>query len=417
MYIKTRHILSFSQSDSVDNFDSHTSLPNLPAIDFSNIGIGNPKFVASEESSSVAKLPKADYVAIVWTNAEFAALNHVFFSNNSSIKYREADSNAFNNTNWRLYKSGYQDFMHAVELKGAVLPSKKLEAWGRYAIFQLSNGKTLLLYKSDMHPSTDGLITNINDDTVAKKFNCEINQVPTTVLIEKIIHETSPSLIITSGTAGGTVIEDVIGTVNITNQALCELNKGHGINFENAVYKGIKINNSCYTSKWKPQITSQLSKFFTKVPLNNNELEKIYEKLIRHEVTRHYDISQIKLSDLLNDSIDPELALHPKLNNLCDKKPILSTNTFEVANTSGNHSKYAAQEMDDAFVAVVADYMKVPFGVVRNISDPVSNCIVANLAGSALSDVQKSWCSLIYRAYGLYASVNSALTIAYLLSK
>lgn len=79
MYIKTRHILSFSESDSVDNFDSHTNLPNLPAIDFSNIGIGNPKFVASEESLSVAKLPKADYVAIVWTNAEFAALNHVFF--------------------------------------------------------------------------------------------------------------------------------------------------------------------------------------------------------------------------------------------------------------------------------------------------------------------------------------------------
>jgi nucleoside phosphorylase len=59
--------------------------------------------------------------------------------------------------------------------------------------------------------------------------------------------------------------------------------------------------------------------------------------------------------------------------------------------------------MDDAIVAMACKAQNQPFGILRNISDPVMN---AGLPEA----VQKSWSYLVYTAYGLYTSYNGALS-------
>jgi nucleoside phosphorylase len=82
---------------------------------------------------------------------------------------------------------------------------------------------------------------------------------------------------------------------------------------------------------------------------------------------------------------------------------LLTATSFVVGTTNGNLGAFACVEMDDAVIDMTCKTANVPFGSVRNISDPAQN--------SALpSQAQGDWGSAIYNAYGFYTSYNGAIT-------
>ncbi len=395
-YIKPRHAIQnvFNNKDAVN-------LPIKP-IELSPIsfrGVPKVKYLSYDVLP-----PKVDFIAIVWTYHEFIALNHIFFPS-------ENLSSEINHSKWSLYQDEYETFIDSVMLEGNVdpIPSMALKAWGKIAVFELRSGKKLLILKSDMNLRTDGLIKSITNSSAQKLLNLEINQVPLTVLIEKMIKDMRPELIITTGIAGGTILDDVIGTVNVTNEVFCSLEPYKNVNFNIATYKGNPLNNKTVSCDWNVNSTLD-NTILQKIPVTETELANIVEK-----INKKLSLSPpITLESVMNKAMD--CTIHPKFNNYCSNKPMMSTNRYEIADTSGNDAKYSALEMDDYFVAVVAKYMDIPFGIIRNISDPVANHNIGNLSGQLLQEVQKAWTYNIYVEYGLYTSINSAIAILHLLS-
>ena len=81
---------------------------------------------------------------------------------------------------------------------------------------------------------------------------------------------------------------------------------------------------------------------------------------------------------------------------------LLTTPTFVVGTTAGTYGSYACIEMDDAVLGDVCKAAGVAFGFVRNVSDPVQSAALP-------AQVQGSWGSAVYDAYGFYTSFNGAL--------
>jgi hypothetical protein len=95
-------------------------------------------------------------------------------------------------------------------------------------------------------------------------------------------------------------------------------------------------------------------------------------------------------------------AAAPTINDLTGQGTALVTaKSFVVANTSGNLSKFACVEMDDAIIGRTLAG-KIPFGSLRNISDPIQ-------AAALPPAMQGHWGEAIYDAYGFYSSFNGAL--------
>ena len=107
------------------------------------------------------------------------------------------------------------------------------------------------------------------------------------------------------------------------------------------------------------------------------------------------------MSKVQNANIGPD-NIPIKLNDVSNKKFVLTTNSYVVATTDGSYDKFAAMEMDDAVIGMVCNANKVDFGVVRNISDPVQNKELNQTAAG-------NWGSAIYKAFGFYTSYNGAL--------
>ena len=81
---------------------------------------------------------------------------------------------------------------------------------------------------------------------------------------------------------------------------------------------------------------------------------------------------------------------------------LLTTPTFVVGTTAGTYAEYACIEMDDAVIGEVCKAAGVEFGFVRNVSDPVQSAALP-------AEVQGSWGSAVYEAYGIYTSFNGAV--------
>ena len=73
-----------------------------------------------------------------------------------------------------------------------------------------------------------------------------------------------------------------------------------------------------------------------------------------------------------------------------------------VGTTQGNYQTYTSIEMDDAVIGEACASVQMPFGFVRNVSDPVQSATLP-------SKMQGQWGSAVYDAYGFYTSYNGAL--------
>jgi nucleoside phosphorylase len=325
--------------------------PDLPAIDWSQVGQVAPKLISSSSST----LPAADAIVITWAEAEWAAMQQVFCQSASSMPYADRTTNSW--SGWNKYSKG--------------LPSGAPSGWtfwGEWRLVEIGSS-TVMLFKSNTHLDFPGQ-TYLAD------------------MIKLLIQDVKPALILSIGTAGGAETGDHVGTVRAVSA---------GTLYEQGVAPG---NWPVYENSWSAVDTvldnAGFPALLFPVPTTASDLQSLSSQFNQHYGTNY------ALSDLDPDGLnsgDPS----PKINDQTGgATSLLTAPTFLVGTTAGEYQSYACIEMDDAIIGDVCDGAGIAFAFVRNISDPVQSA-------SLPSAIQGDWGSTIYDAYGFYTSYNGAL--------
>ena len=323
--------------------------PNLPPVNWSAIGQQAPTLL----NTPAGELPAADAVVIAWTDAEWAAMEHVFCGSATSMTYASRNRGSW--AGWQKYTNG--------------LPTVNgFMSWGEFRLVQVGNSP-VLLFKSETHLDFPG-------------------QQYLTLLIDRIISNARPKLILSTGTAGGARPADHIGTVNVVRAAtLYETNQP-------------KSNWPLYTNAWHADWSLLSHPGFNNllfpVPTTANDLQSICTQFNSFWGVS-YSLSELNPGNV--NMADPK----PAINNLTTVgTPLLTTATFVVGTSSSNLGNFACVEMDDAIIAQTCVANNIAYGSVRNISDPVQNVALPQ-------QIQAHWGQAIYDAYGFYTSYNGAL--------
>lgn len=356
---------------------SGSSHPGLPPVDWKSAGLEGPQMVSTKDwnpNKDPKKFP-IDMIIMTWTSAEWAAFAQVMTGRTDEMPYGGySPDGPYWKDDWVSYYNYWDD-----NVLSAGSPSIKNTAWGSCCVVKFpQNGKQALLFKSDMHISTDG------------------PTIPLQNMVQQLINEFDPKLVLTIGTAGGTNTSDNLGSANITNGGHCKLS---------GEFSGLNLwfNNTTFQSDWTPK-TTYLSKaqddLSKTVPVTQDWIQSIYDAK-KDELMDNCTGKPYPLSSVQNANIGPD-NIPVKLNNVANEKMVLTTNSYVVATTDGSYDDYAAMEMDDAVIGMVCNANKIDFGVVRNISDPVQNEGLNQTAAG-------NWGSAIYSAFGFYTSYNGAL--------
>ncbi|NNF34279.1 MAG: hypothetical protein HKN68_09225 [Saprospiraceae bacterium] len=347
-------------------------LPPLPSIDWSLIGKSAPGIVDLGNPSKDTPLPKSDVVVITWTVAEWSALDHVFVN---SDKDRNRNTTSF-------HKEWSERANEDTSIEGYNL-------WGYYRMVKITNanGKELkvLLWKASAHlahpPYGKGLEK----------------------MVEVILSESQPKQIYTIGTAGGASVKECLGDTVFTNCGVIHIQKS-----ENDFLSNKKV--SCDT--WFPSLdlfpaVEKNLLFKLDQVVNDTELKDIlYETIHDPEKGNPAWEGTCTIADLTNEAINPANLGNPRG---LDKKGVdmLTTDFYYIA-TPEDGNKYAALEMDDTVIGIVAKSMDTDFVFVRNISDPVVP--FKKKDGSPFPDgLRDSFSGKIYEHFGFYSSMNGAL--------
>jgi nucleoside phosphorylase len=348
-------------------------LPPLPAVDWSTIG-AKPPVVRRDRWDSDSALPKVDAVILTWTVAEGAALSHVFGGGDDPTPHesgaepwkRNGPKSPAWQDHWQYYRHDFTEVEHSLP-KGA--PSLTAKAWGYGCLVDLpGSGKITLLLKSDMHLSTD------------KSTD------PLEFLVKQLIDECKPDLLLTIGTAGGTKLTDTLGSVVVANTAKFDL-AGELATRE--------FNHKSFGNDWTPDAASlaSINPLLLEIPATRPALKELAQQVKGCEKPEDCTLDAFENAAL--DGRSPKLVV--------TSDPVLTDNGYDIADTGGKFADYACLEMDDAIIAMACNGKNQPFGILRNISDPIMN---AGLPEA----VQKSWSYLVYSTYGIYTSFNGALS-------
>jgi nucleoside phosphorylase len=323
------------------------------------------------EWRDTAALPAAQVVVLTWTVAEWDALDRVFVG---ALAPPEPGTNGKpraigwekRRARWLPYRRDFSTIVGSLRLHsvagGGTPPSlnaKKL-AWGYVHVVEVG-GVRVLLFKSELHLNRDGVA------------------LPLANLVERIIAEARPDLLLSTGTAGGLQRKDVLGDVVVSNKAQFWLED----EFASAAFNFV----SPYESEWRPPDASKKA-WITRA----RELLVPVKEMTLEAPTLHYGAGA---------RIAPRVTKKPviKISTL----PVLSTDYFEYGTTkNGFEKKASCVEMDDAVVAMVAGRLGVPFGFVRNVSDSV-------LEGDLPGPLQLAWAVATYQKLGLQTSFNGAI--------
>jgi nucleoside phosphorylase len=297
-------------------------------------------------------------VVLVWTEAEWASLQHVFCSSAAAMPYANR-----NNGSW----SGWQTYSEDIpSVSGWTF-------WGKYRLVQIGTSK-VLLFKSNTHLDFPG--------------ESYLQQ-----LISRLIATAKPELILSTGTAGGARPTDHVGTVNVVRAGTLYESGQPPANWPDYV--------SPWSANWS--LLSAAGFLLFPVPTVAADLASLCTQF-----NQRYD-SNYSLSTLNVDGLDMGDTL-PLINDMTvGTTSLLTTDSFVVGTSSGNFAAYACIEMDDAIIAETCVAAQVAFGAVRNISDPVQNA-------SLPPEAQAHWGQAVYDAYGFYTSYNGAVAAWAILS-
>jgi kumamolisin len=335
-----------------------TNQPDLPVINWASIGASAPQLPATP----TADLPAADAVVICWANAEWAPIQHVFCDSGNAMSYSNRTRGEW--PGWQKYSN---------DLPSGV--GSQWTYWGYYCLV-LVGTKRVLLFKSNTHLDFPG-------------------QQYLEQLIGIFISKVKPSLILSTGTAGGTIPTNHVGTINVVDA---------GTLYDNSVpQSGWKTYASSWKAGWDIVSKSGFTQLLVPIPTTGADIASIADQFNKFYNTS-YPLSELDPGNLsMGDN-------EPALNNMTTAgTSLLTATSFVVGTTNGNLDAFACVEMDDTVIDMTCKAANVAFGSVRNISDPAQN--------SALpSQAQGDWGSAIYNAYGFYTSYNGAITAWAILS-
>jgi nucleoside phosphorylase len=324
--------------------------PALPAIDWSHVGQQAPKLL----QTPVDNLPRANSVIITWAESEWAAMEHVFCASGSSMPYSARNTGSW--SGWQRYDKN--------------LPQghpSDWTYWGSYRLVEVA-GNGVLLFKSNTHLDWPGA-TYLE------------------ALIQTIIKEVGPKLILSIGTAGGARTQDHVGTVRVVSAGT----------YDNGPSPSSW---PVYSNRWKAPSNmlqhSGFSKLLFPVPTTSADLQGISSQF-NHYYSTKYSLSEFDPDGLNMGDSRPQID-----NQTGGSASLLTTSTFVVGTTKGNYQHYTCIEMDDAVIGKECLQHGTAFGFVRNVSDPVQNAVLP-------AKTQGDWGSAIYDTYGLYTSYNGAL--------
>ena len=141
-------------------------------------------------------LPQADYVVITWTVPEQQALVDVLA--------RRSETHRLDPVRQKLGDS--VQAVHPIQLR-AFLAAGRMASY--LPVPRRSPGKSVLVMKSELH--------EFNRDGIHLPDGSE--SLPVAELFAQIIDEAKPTLVITTGTAGGTMDQSNLGDVMVTRAA------------------------------------------------------------------------------------------------------------------------------------------------------------------------------------------------------
>ncbi len=325
--------------------------PPLPVVNYAAVSRTAPSLL----QTTAGALPKASTVVITWAEAEWAALEHVFCSGGAPMPY--ADRSRGDWPGWEKY--------------AADLPQGAPSGWGYWGSYRLValGGEPVLLFKSNTHldwPGASFLRT----------------------LIERLVAEVEPALIMSIGTAGGAKITDHVGTVRAVSAA--------------TLYQAGQPANQWpeYKNGWTASDVllrdPNFQSLLFAVPTTASDLRQLSAKFNQHYRTSY-----------TLDQLDPDgLNLGDAVPQIDDQTgggtSLLTTSSFVVGNTAGDYQAYSSIEMDDAVIGEACAASGTAFAFVRNVSDPVQNAALP-------AEAQGDWGSAVYDAYGFYTSYNGAI--------
>jgi hypothetical protein len=343
----------------------------LPAINWGLVGQSAPTLVPVNYGGPGGKLPNADAIVMTWTSAEWAAMDHVFIRSGQA----ETPSTAMPKvSSWYLYSRG-------VSAPG----SGNTPLWGYYQLVRINSeggGHTILLFKSDAHLAHAPYLSGLTKE------------------LQELIQDVSPRRLYSIGTAGAATDKQNLGDVAITNCAHCQLTLK-----ENLADDGKTVTCASFFPNTTNLLPNVQAKLFFKLSSVATTAE--WQRVLTQVQNDPQDRSLVpySLADLMNGPIEPANLSAPKA---VDFKgtPLLTTDDYYIA--PGNTPQYAALEMDDGVVGLVAQRMKIPFAFIRNISDTV--IVTQDKSGKAIPpDARKAWSSVQYDHFGVYSSFNGAL--------
>jgi nucleoside phosphorylase len=340
-----------------------------------------------------APLPQADVIVITWTSDEAEGLSRVLAPD---LKEKRADNPPPEGGRDRRPQDLWFTYCRDMYLYWPTLRLHRLiqkedissrgspsldperpgsDDWGQGVLGSFVRTRigdvTVLLFRSQLHLNTDG------------------RALPLPNLVRQIIAETRPLLVLSAGTAGGVSPDDRLGDVVVSNAAAFHL----GSEFEDAAF-----NHTQYASAWTPSTRYQ------SVAETKQNMPLVYEMPLTGP-TPHY------AAVMPRDGVPPS---PPPGRDHCLMRiaslPILTTDFFEFGTTVNGLDKIgSAVEMGDAAVAMTCDQAGVPFGFVRNVSDPVIN-------GDMDYPIQALFASSTYLDVGVNTSMNGAVAIWALLA-
>jgi nucleoside phosphorylase len=323
----------------------------LPTVTYGLVGKQAPNLLPTPEG----ELPKASAVVITWADAEWAALQHVFCAGSSTMPYSDRSRGMW--TSWRKYSKnlppgGPSDWTY----------------WGYYRLVQVS-GNAVLLFKSNTHLDWPGA-TYLE------------------ALIKLLAADVKPNLVLSIGTAGGAKTQDHIGTVRAVSAG--------------TLYKSGQPPASWpeYKNGWKASDATlgnaKFAQLLFPVPTEASDLQALCSQFNQHYGTK-YTLAQLDPNGLNLGDATPQID-----DQTGGGTSLLTTSTFVVGTTAGNYQTYTSIEMDDAIIGEACKTSGIPFGFVRNVSDPVQSA-------APPAKVQGNWGSAVYDAYGFYTSYNGAV--------
>lgn len=311
-------------------------------------------------------LPRADVLVITWTAAEMLALADTL---TPGVNPR---------TRWYRYDRHFEEYLPQLR-PGA--PARGVGRLGSYYPTRIGT-KSVLCVKSELHLNQDGVKTGAGTATL-----------PVAQFVEQMYDEVRPKLVITVGTAGGTLPDAELGDVMITRSVKFRCTNE---------FRNEPFNDHTYRSS----ATIRRTHLATAQALMAAHAEQLREPDFGPP-TEFYDFPGPNLPGHANTpSILVEGTHFPK--NL----PMLTTDYFEFGtSTNGLDQLGCGVEMGDAVFGLVGERRGTSgpkWLVIRNASDPRINGKLPEGPPQALN-MQAHWAVWFYEAFGYWTSVNSAI--------